>query len=238
MLMKNLTIGVICGNWEVISDQSFKLKHNITGCLVKCKCGTEKVVSADFLRRGKSTCCNKCKNKDKILTVVENQQLGDWKVLSSELRGAKIFVECKCGTQTWITKYSLLTGKTRSCYSCGNERKFQGVNNLSKTYFSKLKNGAEKRGLNFNLTLEELWELFLIQEKKCKLTNLTINLSWSSKQIQTASLDRIDSSKGYTIENVQWVHKDINKMKNNFKQDYFVEICRLVTKQNTNETKQ
>ena len=30
---------------------------------------------------------------------------------------------------------------------------------------------------------------------------------------KTASLDRIDSSKGYTEDNIQWVHKDVNQMK-------------------------
>lgn len=232
--MRDLALGTICGNWTVISDSVFKLKHNITGRLVKCTCGTEKVVSADFLRREKSTCCNNCKNKNKTLTVTENQQLGDWKVLSGELKGAKIFVECKCGTQAWITKYSLLNGKTKSCYSCGNEKKFKGVNTLSKTYFSKLKKNAEKRSLSFNLTMEELWSLYVNQKQRCALTDKPINLSWSTKESQTASLDRIDSSKEYVIENVQWVHKDINKMKNNFNQNYFVEMCKLVYKHNIN----
>lgn len=41
----------------------------------------------------------------------------------------------------------------------------------------------------------------------------------------TASLDRIDSSKDYTIGNVQWIHKSINLMKNVIPQDIFVEWC-------------
>ena len=44
----------------------------------------------------------------------------------------------------------------------------------------------------------------------------------------TASLDRIDSSKGYVKDNVQWVHKDINRMKWNFPQDKFVKLCSFV----------
>lgn len=44
----------------------------------------------------------------------------------------------------------------------------------------------------------------------------------------TASLDRIDSSKGYIKGNIQWVHKDINKMKNNYNQAYFINLCALV----------
>jgi len=44
----------------------------------------------------------------------------------------------------------------------------------------------------------------------------------------TASLDRIDNNKGYIKGNVQWVLKDINKMKNIHTQDYFIELCKLV----------
>jgi len=42
----------------------------------------------------------------------------------------------------------------------------------------------------------------------------------------TWSPDRIDSKKGYTKENLQFVHKDINLMKNKFPEDYFIEMCK------------
>ncbi len=45
---------------------------------------------------------------------------------------------------------------------------------------------------------------------------------------RTASLDRIDSSKGYTKDNIQWVHKHVNLMKHKFDQKYFVDICKLI----------
>jgi hypothetical protein len=44
--------------------------------------------------------------------------------------------------------------------------------------------------------------------------------------------DRIDSSKGYVVGNIQWVHKHINKMKNKYPQDHFIEMCRLVAENN------
>lgn len=44
----------------------------------------------------------------------------------------------------------------------------------------------------------------------------------------TASLDRKDNTRGYTLNNVQWVHKDVNIMKNTFDRDYFVSMCRRV----------
>ncbi len=56
----------------------------------------------------------------------------------------------------------------------------------------------------------------------CALTDLPLNFHTKHKN---ASLDRIDNTKGYTIDNIQWVHKDINWMKGTFTQDQFIELC-------------
>ena len=44
----------------------------------------------------------------------------------------------------------------------------------------------------------------------------------------TASIDRIDSNKGYIEDNVVWVHKDINIMKNKFSKEYFLMLCKKI----------
>ena len=44
----------------------------------------------------------------------------------------------------------------------------------------------------------------------------------------TASLDRKDSSLGYTLDNIQWVHRTVNKIKLDLQQDEFVEWCKRV----------
>ena len=48
----------------------------------------------------------------------------------------------------------------------------------------------------------------------------------------TASLDRIDNSKGYHIDNVRWVLKDINMIRGSYDSEYFVKLCNLVAKHN------
>jgi hypothetical protein len=40
-----------------------------------------------------------------------------------------------------------------------------------------------------------------------------------------ASLDRIDSEKGYIPGNVQWVHPAVNFMKHAMAQDVFIDWC-------------
>ena len=51
----------------------------------------------------------------------------------------------------------------------------------------------------------------------------------------TQSLDRIDSTKGYTIDNVQWVHKYINLMKHQLTQQQFIDFCKKVV-EHTNDS--
>lgn len=77
--------------------------------------------------------------------------------------------------------------------------------------------------------MEDLWNLFEKQERKCAMTGLGLTLRGYGKPPGTASVDRIDSSKGYTKDNIQWVHKDVNKMKMDFTKEYFIEVCRLIT---------
>jgi hypothetical protein len=51
-------------------------------------------------------------------------------------------------------------------------------------------------------------------------------------RVWTASVDRIDSSKDYVEGNVQWLHKDINRMKWDLDTDKFIELCKLVANKN------
>lgn len=54
---------------------------------------------------------------------------------------------------------------------------------------------------------------------------------------QTASLDRIDSTKGYIKDNIQWIHKDIQRLKLNFSQTKLIELCQLIIDYNHEQTR-
>ena len=97
-------------------------------------------------------------------------------------------------------------------------------------YISQIKHSALKRHLEYTLTKEYLWQLYLKQNKKCALTGLDIVFKTRGKnQINpTASLDRIDSSRGYVEDNVQWLHKDIKNIKQHYTIDTLVNYCKLI----------
>ena len=91
--------------------------------------------------------------------------------------------------------------------------------------------------MEFSITVKYAWELYLKQHKKCALTGQNIYFAPRRKSNPTrtasnASLDRIDSTKGYISGNVQWVLKKINMMKQGNTQQEFISLCKLVAKYN------
>jgi hypothetical protein len=77
------------------------------------------------------------------------------------------------------------------------------------------------------ITLRYVWRLFLLQQHRCSLTGELL-LHRGPRGRSTASLDRIDSSRGYVRGNVQWVHKDVNIIKGTKTQEEFIQMCRRV----------
>jgi hypothetical protein len=132
----------------------------------------------------------------------------------------------------------LRRGKSTYCRPCnlGKQQEenvnWRGYGKISRTTFFFIQKGAETRGLEFRVTIQELWELYESQGGLCALTKQPISFGSYRYDNITASLDRINSEYGYYIGNVQWVHKDINMMKLDYGQDEFIEWCRKVADAN------
>lgn len=144
--------------------------------------------------------------------------------------------KCACGKYKIVNTTRLYKRKSSSC-GCQNgcnrkNKRWKGYEDISGCFWNSIKTNAIRRKKEFNITIEYTWDLFIKQNKKCALTGVDITFSEYFKGNQTASLDRIDSSKGYIEGNVQWVHKRINSMKLNLKQEEFLDWCRKITEHN------
>ena len=144
-----------------------------------------------------------------------------------------LHVRCDCGVEKKVLHANLVRGATRSC-GCtiakgdGN-RHWIGVGNLSGSMWALIKKGARDRQIEVKLTHAEAWELFQKQGGLCALTGALLTLPEHCRDYTfTASLDRIDSSKPYVKENVQWVTKHVNLMKRSYSQEEFIDLCRRV----------
>lgn len=142
--------------------------------------------------------------------------------------------KCDCGDISYVTSNGLTTGNSKSC-GCqqikrkSDSPKWTGYQEISGSYWSKNITSAAVRNLTFCLDIREAWDLFIKQGKKCRFTGVELNFHTKSK---TASLDRIDSSKGYLLDNVQWIHTALQVMKGNKTDEDFIEICREVASRN------
>lgn len=102
-----------------------------------------------------------------------------------------------------------------------------GVGQVPKSYWTRVTTNATRRGHAVEVSLDYVADLFEQQDGACALSGLSIGFEGYDKH--TASLDRIDSKLGYIVGNVQWVHKDVNRLKWAFTEQRFFELCRLVT---------
>lgn len=148
----------------------------------------------------------------------------------SKLPGLYYECLCDCGEITHISQNQW--GKIKTCgraaihYTGENNWSYKGYNQISQDYWSQVKYNAGKRKFEFNITIEYAWKIFESQRGLCALSGIEISHTKDSfTKKRTASLDRIDSSKGYIETNIQWVHKDINILKNDLNVNDFREWC-------------
>lgn len=203
-------IGDMYGYYKVISEEVFMVKnksnnHHRGHLKVICTlCGTEHLKRIDSLKRD-SKKCRACSNKEKYLENVKN------KIIAHK----------------------------------GYSVSHQGTGDLTKTQLYRIKVGCDVRNIEWDenyMNTDNLWNLMVKQNHKCALSGLDITLSKGKNVVMTtnqnnldysgwtASLDRVDSKKGYIKGNVQWVHRHVNIMKNSYDEDYFKKLCRLIIK--------
>lgn len=86
--------------------------------------------------------------------------------------------------------------------------------------------------LEFDLTLEYLHELWISQNGECPFTKFKLELKTydnkSKLKITSASLDRIDNSKGYIIGNVRFVSVMFNYARNFFSDEDVILFSKAV----------
>lgn len=97
-----------------------------------------------------------------------------------------------------------------------------------------LKLDLKKKGLEFNITKEDLIELYEKQKGKCAFSGLVMEMKTGPRHKSNTfsiSLDRINNDKGYTKDNIQYLCWQINKMKSNLTDDEFRFWIKIISSQ-------
>jgi hypothetical protein len=220
------------GKLLVLDRDTSKNKQEIYW-LCKCDCGKQISTRYDMLVKRNKTCCGCSKlafdigYKFNKITVIS--RIGRIKSKSRQ-----IYWKCKCDCGKIITVPTNTINK-KTIKSCGCDRvwkyhpKKDYLEGLKAIVWNRIVYGAEKRDLEITISPKYLYELYLKQNKSCALSGLYIEMQSKARVPGTASLDRIDNSLGYIEGNVQWVHKDINQMKNKHNQEHFIKLCTSIS---------
>lgn len=170
-----------------------------------------------------------------------NKTYGEWTVIDTknvgDSRHYKVSCRCSCsGSIFKIDVDNLLSGKTHCCRKCSGMRgnsnpAWKGFEEIPFQMFGILVKGARERNIDVNITISDLYDAWKMQDGKCAISGIPIKIG-SKKFVGTASVDRKNSKIGYTKANIQFVHKDINRMKNKYDEDYFIQICKQITEYN------
>ncbi len=135
---------------------------------------------------------------------------------------------CECNGLSKVASSDLKAKRIKTC-GCGHKGDWKGYEDIAGSHWSRMKYDAKNREIEFNITIIEAWELFKKQENLCALSKVPIFFGPRyTIDETTASLDRIDSLKGYIPDNIQWVHKRVNQMKNNMSIIEFKTWCKLI----------
>ncbi len=158
-----------------------------------------------------------------------------YELISDVYNGSHLILKIKC-TRNHIYKGSYNNFHRGSrCPECHKEdnkgeksNNWRGHKEVSGHYWSQVKRRHKNKYTGPCASIEYASDLFIKQGKRCRFSGVKLDFGKGG----TASLDRINSSKGYTEENIQWVHKDINWMKQDFSDTEFIKMCKEVAEYN------
>jgi hypothetical protein len=193
---------------------------------------------ADVLMRRETTIrqyvrMHKLATKVKIKPGYVCEKLTVLSLDKTDKRGNHWECKCECGNLT-VVEASRLSRHTVSSCGCKLEdfRKSRFCGEVTGTFFGICQRNAKLRNIIFKITKEDIEFIWKKQKGLCALTG--IPLEFGRKRYEgyrsTASIDRIDSKRGYELENIQIVHKTVNIMKMSLSQEEFIEWCTLVAK--------
>jgi hypothetical protein len=135
---------------------------------------------------------------------------------------------------------------SRTCVGVNNSKNLLNV--VNKYDITKHSNNRKNKHTKFNyhfrnikkrnqiveVTIDDLINQWDIQKGICPFSGVNLEISSYSKikknPIYSASLDRIDSSLGYIKNNIRWVSRAINWMKNDMTDNQVNELIEILIK--------
>lgn len=135
--------------------------------------------------------------------------------------------------------------KEKRCKKCNNQNKIERKENHTikqviqemitsarNSAFKREKNGRKSCGI-ITITVKDILDLKEKQNNKCIYSGR--ELIWKRNDNNKASIDRINSNKGYTKDNIQLVNKLANQAKSNLTHKEFLKLVKDIYKTSIKE---
>lgn len=223
-----------------------------------CTCGKEVVISSQRLRNNAGISCGDIMCKSQAMTKQHVGRVFKHLTVVSfvEKVKKKIYFNCKCECGEYCVKdiYSVIRNKNLSCgcktshyLSINNIHKNkpavnrkQGIDHLIQRTYNVYKKRASDNSMPFDIDLNTFYNLSQCNCTYCgEPPNTSVKNSDRNRKFQSTEeykyngLDRVDSSKGYSICNIVACCKICNYMKRHHDLSFFKDhITKIYKKMN------
>lgn len=144
----------------------------------------------------------------------------------------------RCGVmQSYLrATYAIESFKqNKLCKSCSNketDNSHRGIyREIRISWFNKFKLSAANRKYSWNITIDDIADIFHAQNRECALTGWDISCPEETEINKIPmSIDRKDNSVGYEKDNVHLIHRKINMMRGKYDLKEYIEACKAVAK--------
>lgn len=140
------------------------------------------------------------------------------------------FCKCDCGNIVSVDISSLRNGSTKSCGCLNKElRSLPKYEAFFNRVFERMKRGAKDRNYEWRLTKEEVK---ILTKQNCYYCDVEpknrSSYLYPNGKYDYNGLDRVDNSKGYTLDNVVPCCKICNRSKDIMTKEDFIDHCRKI----------
>lgn len=144
---------------------------------------------------------------------------------------AQCFVEKSLNDFNRVPKSNRKDGRSRYCKTCTSERtkgyRAQSPRTRFTVSMNTARTTARRKSLAFELSIEGLIGVWEKQKGLCFYSGVPMKYSGDGTP-ESVSLERVDSNKGYTPDNVVLCCTIVNRMKSDLPHSEFLRWCKAI----------